>query len=103
MLHYPNSSNKLPVAFDAWKLIQTKETELIKISLRPGESVEPHLNDVPVVFYCISGKGNVTAGEQKGIFEQGGAVFIEPGVSRAIGNAGINLLEVIVFKLMSLV
>lgn len=98
MLNYPSENNKLPFAFDAWKLIQNEKAELIRISLKPGEFIEPHKNDHPVIFFCISGKANISANGVTMILEKGGAVYIEPGNTRGFRNDGTEGLEVAVFK-----
>jgi quercetin dioxygenase-like cupin family protein len=99
MINYPVAQNKLPVAFNAWKLIQNNKVELIKICLKPGEIIEPHINPVPVIFYCVSGRGDISVEDVKEAIEKDAAVHIDSGLNRALANNGEEDLEVVVFKL----
>ena len=100
MLSFPDINNKIPLDFDAWKLIGDHHIELILISLKPGEAIEKHLNNIPVVFFCASGEGTLMAGGLSHPIRQNGAVYIRPDISRSVKNSGSKELRIVVFKLL---
>ncbi len=51
---------KLPQEFEAWQYVSTEKITLLEIKLNPGEEIPSHQNPVDVIFYIVSGYGNIT-------------------------------------------
>lgn len=98
MISKSNSLNKLPLSFNAWKLIDKKGVELIKINLEPNDEIAMHPNSVPVIFYCISGSAELSIENETMEFSTGMAIDIKANVLRALKNSSKNRVELLVYK-----
>ena len=68
---------KVPVDFDATRLIIRNDIEMIHIRLEPGQKLDLHKNPVDVIFYVLQGKGLFTCENQEITLEKDTTVFVE--------------------------
>ncbi len=54
-----------PHKVDARKIYDTKNAQVVHITLNPGESLKRHITPVDVFFYVLEGKGIVEIGDEK--------------------------------------
>ena len=54
-----------PHKIDARKIYDTKNAQVVYITLNPGESLKRHITPVDVFFYVIEGKGIIEIGEEE--------------------------------------
>jgi len=57
--------SKNPHNVDARKIYDTKNAQVVHITLNPGESLKRHITPVDVFFYVLEGKGIVEIGDEK--------------------------------------
>ena len=100
MLHFYQHSEKLPTEFQAHRLFQSEQLEVVHISLQPGEEIPVHQNNVDVLFFFISGSGIVTTAEEQSELAAGDLADISKGVQRGLKNHTSNELKVLVIKKM---
>ncbi len=58
-------SSQNPHKVDARKIYDTKNAQVIHLTLNPGESLKRHITPVDVFFYVLEGKGIVEIGDEK--------------------------------------
>lgn len=54
-----------PHKVDARKIYDTKNAQVVVITLEPGERLKRHITSVDVVFYILEGEGRVEIGDEK--------------------------------------
>ena len=54
-----------PHKVDARKIYDTKNAQVVHITLKPGESLKRHITPVDVFFYVLEGKGIVEIEDEK--------------------------------------
>ena len=98
MIRNISSSDKLDVGFDAWKIQENEKTALLRISLKPGESVEAHVNNFTVVFYVLSGSGDLTIDQETFSLQANDSIELAGGAERSWTVTGPGNLELLVVK-----
>lgn len=58
-------SESNPHGVDARKMYDTKNAQVVLITLNPGEKLRRHITPVDVIFYVLEGKGLVEIGNEK--------------------------------------
>jgi quercetin dioxygenase-like cupin family protein len=71
-----NTGSKLPIGVEAWRLIQTRELELIQIHLKPNETISQHRNPQDVIFYVLEGEGELTIESNSYCMNKGDCIFV---------------------------
>ena len=92
-----NNSEKLDVGFDAWKLVEHDDTAIIRINMKAGHTVAAHVNEKDVVFYVLSGEGELIIDGQAFLPKVGDSIVVGKGKTRSwtvIGNTALELLVV---------
>ena len=56
---------KTPHEVEARKLYDTKNAQVIHLTLKPGEALKKHITPVDVFFYVLKGTGVVEIGQEK--------------------------------------
>jgi len=87
-------------ALNAIKLFSDERLEVIHITLDVNETIPNHENTVDVVFYILSGKGQITVDGEKQYIEKGDCVEIKKGLTRAWENSGMSPMCVMAIKKM---
>ena len=93
-----SNSEKLDVDFDAWKLIEHDDTAIIRINMKAGHSVAAHVNEKDVVFYVLSGEGELKIDEQSFLPKVGDSILVGKGKIRSWTVIGDTALELLVVK-----
>jgi mannose-6-phosphate isomerase-like protein (cupin superfamily) len=93
------NAEKVPFKLDGKKIITRSDSELIHLTLKPGEILEKHTNPFDVLFYVIQGKGIIEAGEETKLVEKDSCIEIALGVERGWTNSGNEDLKILVIKL----
>ena len=101
MYHKPidtGASEKLPLSREAWKMFSFDNHEVLRLNMKPGDSMENHTNDWRVIIYVLEGEGilNIEGVEHPLTANQ--AVAVAPGVNRFLSNRGEVTLKLLVNK-----
>jgi quercetin dioxygenase-like cupin family protein len=101
MINITSYENASQVRFDieAKKMFSNNKVELIKLSIKPGEEIEIHKNSFDVIFYVVSGKGDLTIELEKVEVCSNSTVFVNQNSLRGWRNNSENYLELLVVKL----
>lgn len=101
MYHNPTDASnavKLPLDQDAWLLFRFDNHEVIRLHLRPGESIDNHTNDWRIVFFVIGGKGTLNVEGNSFYLATGQSIAVKAGMKRFWNNTGDLPLELLVIK-----
>ncbi len=89
---------KLPLPQDAWMIFRFDNHEVIRLDLEPGSSIENHTNEWRIVFYVVSGAGELNVEGITHNLKAGQFIAVEAGLNRFWKNTGEKLLELLVIK-----
>ena len=100
MLKITTSETAPRVAFqlDGRVMLSKPGTEIILLSLQPGEAVPKHLNDFDVAIFILEGQGRLESGNASAEVSPGMLAEISAGEERGISNTGDGMLKVLVLK-----
>ena len=98
MIKNISNSEKLDLEIDAWKIQENDATSLIRISLNPGETVEQHINENLVIFYLLSGSGELIIDNKVLQLEAHDSIEVARGRMRGWTATGASKLELLVVK-----
>lgn len=73
-----------PNRFTPKPLFESLEMKVIQAAFRAGQFIPIHKPDVHVVLYVLSGRGEVVAGEKRGLVTEGDLVVVPRKVARGI-------------------
>jgi quercetin dioxygenase-like cupin family protein len=97
----------VPYDLDGRILCTSEKFELIHLTLKPGELVQPHVQPFIVIFYVQDGRGELTMGTEGapgGITtlrpSAGSTVTVYGHVQRSWRNTGDSDLRILVMKLI---
>lgn len=94
-----NTGAKLTIGVEAWRLIQTKQLELIQIHLKPNETIGQHRNPIDVVFYVLKGEGELTVESVSYCMNKGDCIFVENAKLRGWVNWSDQELKLLIIKI----
>lgn len=83
---------------EARKIYDTKDAQLIHLTLKPGEALKPHITPVDVFFYVLEGKGIVEVGKEKQTVIANQLIESPAGIVHCWYNEGVKTLKVLVAK-----
>jgi len=89
---------RVPFKLDGRILFSSEKLELIHLSLKPDEKMEPHTQPFDVVFYVLSGNGILDTEGQSIIGVPGTCIYIPQGKQRGWKNNGQEEFRVLVVK-----
>lgn len=93
------TAEKVPFNLDGRKMFIDPRTEIIHLTLKPGEVLEKHSNPFDVAIYIIEGEGVVETDGEKLIVTSNFCIAVESGAQRGLSNTGKSNLRVLVFKI----
>ncbi len=97
-IRHLDDAPKVPFNLDGHILFRSEKLELIHLSLPPGEEIAVHANPSDVVFFVLSGSGELEVeGEVTGVVADS-AIFVEAGRMRSWKNRSGNPLRLLVIK-----
>ena len=89
---------KVPFKLDGRIMFSSPWTEVIHLTLKPGEMMDPHTQPFDVVFYVLEGTGILRAGEEKIEASADTSIWVEEGTERCWTNQGEKSLRILVIK-----
>ena len=93
-----DSAQKLPIPQDAWLLFRSGNHEIIRINLKPGESIDKHTNPWRILFYVLEGSGVLNIGEEEHTLVAHQMIAVPSGLMRNWTNTGSTDLKLLVIK-----
>jgi len=91
---------KVPVNFDATRLVIRDNLEMLYVKLKPNEHIEPHTNSSDMIMYVISGSGEFGYNGQTHQIVKETVISVEKNVQREWKNIGHEELHLLVTKLL---
>jgi quercetin dioxygenase-like cupin family protein len=100
MLKITTPETAPPVSFqlDGRIMLSRPGTEVIQLSLKPGEFLPKHVNDFDVAIYILEGQGRIETGTASKEVLPGMLAEIVAGEERGMANTGDGMLKVLVMK-----
>ena len=83
---------------NALKLFSDKKIEIIHITLAKDERIDSHKNIQDVVFYVLSGKGELIVENDKCHLKEGSCVEVKKDLDRSWKNTGDSSLCLMAIK-----
>ena len=95
-LNAPVTDN--PHNVSASRLFDSKDAQVVHITLRPGESLKRHITPVDAIFYVLEGSGVVEIGEEKEEFGPDTLIESPAGIPHCWYNESEAQLRILVIK-----
>lgn len=92
------NAQKLPIPQDAWLMFQAPNHEVIRLDLKPGETVDKHANEWRIIFYILEGSGRLSIEDEGFTMVPHQVIAVEPGLMREWQNIGDRVLKLLVVK-----
>lgn len=89
---------KTPHEAEARKIYDTKDAQVIHLTLKPGDSLKKHITPVDVFFYVLEGRGVVEIGEEKQEVSVDHIIESPAGIVHCWYNNGEDVLKILVVK-----
>lgn len=86
-------------AVEAKEIFESKNAQVIHMSLAPGQSLKRHVTPVDVFFYILEGKGVVEVGEETQEVERDTIIDSPKGIPHLLRNSGSATFRFLVVKL----
>ena len=96
-----NESQKIDIAVDARKILEHDDIELVRMHIAPGESIDAHINPLPVVFYIMAGEAVFSFEGEEHIVNAESTIEIPAYKNRGIANKSNKNLELLVIKILN--
>jgi len=96
-LHTGNAK-KLPLPQDAWLMYSFENHEIIRLDLKPGDSIDNHVNEWRIVFYILEGEGILNVEGNDFHLSSNQTIAVEAGLNRYWKNTGRDTLQLLVIK-----
>jgi quercetin dioxygenase-like cupin family protein len=93
-----NNAPKVPFKFDGRIMYSSEKLEVIHLSFPPEGKMEPHTQPFDVVFYVLSGNGNLNADGKNIEGQPGTCIRVPAGIQRSWSNSGTLDFRVLVIK-----
>jgi mannose-6-phosphate isomerase-like protein (cupin superfamily) len=101
MIHLFNNAERLPTPFEAYRLLQSEQLELINIELKGGEDIPLHQNSLDVIFIILGGSGIISIEDRCVAVGPKDLIEVPKGVQRSILNQATDILSILVIKKMT--
>jgi len=103
MTIYVTTLDKTPISenphnVDVRKVHGSPSTDVLVITLQPGETLKKHMTPVDVVFYVLEGKGMVVIGDEETGVEANYLVESPKNVPHLLINDSDDVFRVLVIK-----
>ncbi len=86
---------------EAKEIYDSENSQVIHMSLGPGQSLKKHVTPVDVFFYILEGKGIVEIGEETQEVEKDTVVDSPKGIPHLLRNTGDGVFRFLVVKLLA--
>lgn len=81
------------------KFYDTKQAQVMHITLEPGESLKKHATPINVFFFILEGKGIIEIGEEKETVEANTLIDSPAHIPHCLYNQGNKVFRFLVVKL----
>jgi len=103
MTIYVTTLEKTPISenphnVDVRKVHGSPSTDVVVITLQPGETLKKHMTPVDVLFYVLEGKGIVVIGDEETEVEKDSLVESPKNVPHLLINGSDDVFRVMVIK-----
>jgi quercetin dioxygenase-like cupin family protein len=96
----PETAPPVPFQLDGRIMLSRPGTEVIQLTLKPGETLPKHVNDFDVAIYILEGQSRIETGTASEEVLPGMLAEIVAGEERGMANTGDGMLKVLVMKFM---
>ena len=87
-----------PHGVDARKIYDTKNAQVVLITLKPRERLKKHITPVDVIFYVLEGRGIVEIGDEKREVGEDNLIDSPAKIPHCWYNESDNILRFLVIK-----
>lgn len=94
------NSPKVPFDLEGYILHSEKQTELVHLTLKPGESLAEHKNPFDVIFFVAEGSGILTIEGEVFVLNMNDVTKVTSAKNRGWKNNSNQDLRLLVIKLL---
>ncbi len=103
MTIYVTTLDKTPISenphnVDVRKLHGSESTDVVVITLQPGETLKKHVTPVDVLFYVLEGEGLIVIGDEQEKVEKDSLIESPKNVPHLLINDNDDVFRVMVIK-----
>ncbi len=98
IVEYKNAP-KVPIEFEARKLCNRNDIEIIHLIIKEGAILDRHKNPTDVVFFIVCGKGILEVGDNRYVLTENTCIQVEANLERGWINSGKGDLILLVIKI----
>ncbi len=91
-----------PHGVDGRKLFIGDNIQLVRLTLKPGEVIQPHSAPINVFFFVVEGEGICESGDEKVAVCKDTLIFSPPGTVHGWRNTGAGELKLLVSKVVQI-
>ncbi len=95
-----NTAEKVAFDLDGRIMFDSEKTQIIHLTLQPGEEIAAHSNPFDVVFYILEGEAIVSLEEESIIMNENQSFHIKADLKRGCKNASNEILRFLVTKIL---
>ena len=99
--HDETEPSVTPHKVDIRKVYGSESTDVVVITLQPGESLKRHITPVDVLFYILEGKGRVIIGDEELEVEKDSLIQSPRKVPHLLVNTSDKLFRFMVIKMLT--
>jgi quercetin dioxygenase-like cupin family protein len=89
---------RVPFKLDGRIVFSDEKLEIVHLTLKPGEKIDPHEQPFDVIFYVLSGMGELLMNGQRSKVGKDTLITVERGINRGWINCGKRNLRLLVIK-----
>ncbi len=97
----PETAPRVDAPFDGRIMFSNEKTELILLTLQPGESIPSHKNPFDVIFTGLEGEATLGIGEESIALQPCQTLFVSNEENRFMLNISDTPVKVMVTKILS--
>jgi len=72
--------------FDGRLMFSGNTVDLVHLTIKKGDKIDPHSNPVDVVFFVVEGEGELTVENETCHFQKGDCIPMKTGINRGWEN-----------------
>jgi quercetin dioxygenase-like cupin family protein len=89
---------RVPFNIDGRIMFTSPKTEVVHLTLKPGEKMEPHVQPFDIIFFVMEGTGILETGGEQILGTENTCIWLESGTERAWKNTGETEMKILVIK-----
>ncbi|MDP2363940.1 MAG: cupin domain-containing protein [Ignavibacteria bacterium] len=91
-----------PHGVDGRKLFISDNIQIVRLTLKPGETIQPHSAPIYVFFFVVEGEGICESGDESIAVSKDTLIFSTPGTIQGWRNTGTGELKLLVSKVVQI-